>query len=476
MRLLRERKVDMKKQFVKKAALILTAAMLAGMGTACTKDTTQTEDGKTVISVGGYPAKEGKDKESWDARIADYEAANPDVKIEPDTWDFDLKTFYSKAAGGQLPTVFGTNYTEVKQCIDAEYIADITDVLHKRGYDGMFNPKVLDIISKDGKIYSVPRDAYMLGMAYNVDLFEAAGLMEADGTPKQPKTWDEAAEFAVKIKNATGKPGFIFPSSGNVGGWLFTNLAWSYGTEFMKQDADGKWKATFNSEECVKALQWVKDLKWKYDVLPSNTLIDNAEYYKLFATGNGAMLITAGDCPKQLVKYDMKPDQLGMFALPSGPARHVALLGGTLYSVSAAATEKQKDAVVRWIETKSNFKATDSYKDTTDKDLQKNLSENQLIGIKSMSAWSDNAESVKYLNEQIDKYANSNPNHVKLYNDFVNSDVEIQAEEPICAQELYGILDSCIQEVLTNKDADCAALLEKANSDFQKDYLNSFTD
>ena len=55
--------------------------------------------------------------------------------------------------------------------------------LHKRGYDSMFNPKVLDIISKDGKIYSVPRDAYMLGMAYNVDLFEAAGLMEGTEHP-----------------------------------------------------------------------------------------------------------------------------------------------------------------------------------------------------------------------------------------------------------------------------------------------------
>ena len=64
MRLLRERKVDMKKQFVKKAALILTAAMLAGMGTACTKDTTQTEDGKTVISVGGYPARREKIKKA----------------------------------------------------------------------------------------------------------------------------------------------------------------------------------------------------------------------------------------------------------------------------------------------------------------------------------------------------------------------------------------------------------------------------
>ena len=39
--------------------------------------------------------------------------------------------------------------------------------------------------------------------------------------------------------------------------------------------------------------------------------------------------------------------------------------------------------------------------------------------------------------------------------------MEIQAEEPVCAQELYGILDSCIQEVLTNKDADCAALLKR---------------
>ena len=48
-----------------------------------------------------------------------------------------------------------------------------------------------------------------------------------------------------------------------------------------------------------------------------------------------------------------------------------------------------------------------------------------------------------------------------------------KAEEPICAQELYGILDNCIQEVLTNKDADCAALLEKACSDFQKNYLDN---
>ena len=86
----------------------------------------------------------------------------------------------------------------------------------------MFNKSVLDIISKDGKIYAFPTGAYVLGLAYNTEMFQAAGLMESDGTPKQPKDWYELAEFAKKIKDATGKAGFVFPTSTNYGGWIFT--------------------------------------------------------------------------------------------------------------------------------------------------------------------------------------------------------------------------------------------------------------
>ena len=96
-----------------------------------------------------------------------------------------------------------------------------------------------------------------------------------------------------------------------------------------------------------------------------------------------------------------------------------------------------------------------------------------LVGIKAMSVWSQDAESLKLEHQLIDERANSNLNHVRLYNEFVaDCPAEIQPEEPVCAQELYGILDSCIQEVLTNKDADCATILEKANSDFQHNYLD----
>ena len=86
----------------------------------------------------------------------------------------------------------------------------------------MFNEKVLDVISRNGKIYSFPTSTYVLGLAYNTEMFQAAGLMEADGTPKQPKDWYEVAEFAQKIKAATGKAGIVFPTSNNNGGWIFT--------------------------------------------------------------------------------------------------------------------------------------------------------------------------------------------------------------------------------------------------------------
>ena len=60
---------------------------------------------------------------------------------------------------------------------------------------------------------------------------------------------------------------------------------------------------------------------------------------------------------------------------------------------------------------------------------------------------------------------------MKLYNDKEN--LEFQAEEPVDAQALYALLDTCIQEVLTNKDADCASLIKKAASDFQKNNLDN---
>ena len=96
-----------KNLFTKIAAVSLSAAlsvtMLAGCGNK--KSAATDEQGRTIISIGAWPVKEGKTLDDYNAQKDRFEQANPDVVIQPDNWTFDLKSFYAKAAGGQLPTI-----------------------------------------------------------------------------------------------------------------------------------------------------------------------------------------------------------------------------------------------------------------------------------------------------------------------------------------------------------------------------------
>ena len=464
-------KSDKKRIVAFVTAFTMAGTMLTGCGVG--KKSDKNADGKTVFSIGNWPSDKGELLDRMEAKKARFEKANPDFEVEPTKWVYDLKSFYAKAAGGQLPTLYNTAFTEASAIKSAGYAADITDELKKQGIYDKMNKQILELVSEDGKVYAYPSEAYVLGLTYNVKYFEQAGLMNEDGTPKQPKTWDELVDFAVKLKKATGKPGFVFPTANNNGGWHFTQLAWSYGVNFMKKDSKGKWKATFNTPEAVAALQWVKDLKWKYDVLPANTIIDFTELQKTFATGGAAMMVGAGT--EYFANFGMDPDSIGAMPIPAGPKKHVTLMGGKLYEITAGSSKKQIEGAIKWIQTSCTPNITEEYKKNTEDSFKTKVKNGTLVTVKAMSTWNKDAETVKFVDEMIEKYANGNIAHVKPYNDFLNDvgDCEIRPEEPVCAQELYGILDGCIQEVLSNKNADCAELIKKANSDFQSNYLNN---
>jgi len=457
-------------------ALVMAALLMVGMLAGCgVGGNDKNENGQTVISVGNWPTKEGKDLTNMESRKTRFEEINTDVVVEPDPWKFDRRTFYAKAAGGQLPTVYMAGYTEMPEIIATDLSADLTKVLKKRGYEGMLNEKILEIVSKDGEIRALPKNAYLLGLAFNAELLAQAGFLSEDGTPHQPKDWFELAEMAAVIKEKTGKPGLVLPTAGNNGGWIFTSIAWSFGVDFMEKDADGNWKATFNTPEAIEAMQWYRDLKWKYDVLPPNTMVDGADWDKTMGVGNAAMTIAAGaDISRRVVKYGLTPDKVGIMVIPAGPKRHVTMLGGDVQALKPEATADQIDAGIRWYETENSFNLTEEYQKTVEETVETQLSNNQHVGIQGISIWSNDAPSVAWYNQYLEEHTNGNPNHVKLYNEFVkNPTCEIQPEEPVACQELYKILDSIIQEIMTNENADIPALLEKGNNDFQTNYLNN---
>lgn len=460
----------------KTMALIMAAVMTAGAMSGCAGK--KEDNGKIKISVGSWPAAEGASLDRMNAKKEAFEKKFPQYEIVPDTWTFELSTFYSKAATGSLPMVYETGLTEVRNIIDNGYSCDITEEFTKRGYMDVLSDRVKDIVTRDGKVYAIPKTVYTLGIGYNVELFEKAGLMNDDGSPIVPKTWDDLAQTAVTIKEKTGKPGFVFPTTNNCGGWMLSPIAWSYGATFMEKGSDGKWKATFDSPEATAALQYIKDLKWKYDVLPSNNLIDFVEMYKTFCSGGAAMQMSGDVISSIISTYEMKPESLGMFALPGGPQRHVTLLGGSVSNISKDATPEQIAGAFEWL----NFTGeatpflSEDAKESIKSDFEQKSSEGKvLLGIRGMSAWSGNSEVENYKREMYEQYHNTNPNNYKYYLDsFDDQNIEIQVEEPIYCQELYSILDAAVQEALTNESSNCAKLMKDACEKFQKTYLDGY--
>lgn len=455
-------------------SLMLMLTVSAGLMSGCGGSGKTADDAnKTVITVGNCPDSE-MDPAGYDAmmdKVERFEQEHPDVKIKTDTWTFDSQSYIAKAEGGTLPTVYYVPLTEANNIMNLGYAADITEEFKARGFYDNVNEFILDNISKDGKVYFLPSGCYDVGLAMNMDLMEQAGYVESDGTPVEPQTWQELAEMAVKVKEVTGKSGFIFPTTGNAGGWRFMPIAWSYGVEFMKQDESGKWIASFDTPECVEALQFVKDLKWKYDVLPANTLVDTKEIQKQMGTGECAMTFGEPTQISRYMTYGIQPNGIGVTRIPAGPKKKVSLMGGSYFVINVDSTPEQIKAAIDWREFDGDtMNLNESIKTNIAKDIETKKANNEIIGLQTLSPWKSDCEVNTYKADEYGKNSNVNMNHIKLYND--KNGIEYQAEEPIDAQALYALLDACIQEVLTNKDADCAALIHKAAADFQQNNLD----
>ncbi|HBE77302.1 MAG TPA: ABC transporter substrate-binding protein, partial [Firmicutes bacterium] len=273
-----------------KKLIILLLCLVVIISTFSFNFATATAAGKKVtLVVGDWP------RENEPARVATFKKYQKimldkyNVEVIPDYYQYAVSSFLPKAAAGTLPTLYNSWFTEVRKIVENGYAADITGPMKKAGWHKSLNPQILPLISDQGKIYAVPKYAYVQGLECNIQLFKTAGLVDAGGVPKAPKTYEELAETAKIIKDKTGAAGFILETNNNCGGWHFMNIAWSFGTVFEKKEG-GKWIAAFNSPEGVAALQYVRDLKWKYKVLPDSTLLDWASGQQVLATNQGAML------------------------------------------------------------------------------------------------------------------------------------------------------------------------------------------
>jgi len=416
-------------------------------------------DGTITLVVGDRPsADRPEDRKYFDERIAAFEDANPGITIDASEAVWDAATFQALVAGGTQPDVMSVPFTEPQGLIARGQAADITAALEAEGLLDVLNPELLALASDaSGNVFAVPTSGYSFGLVYNRAIFEQAGL-DPDAPPT---TWTELREVAQTITEATGVPGFGQMASSNTGGWSFTGETYSWGGSV--ENADGS-EATFDDEPARQMLQLLHDMRFVDGTLPENALYDQGAIHQDFAAGRIGMILGAPDAYWNVVRNLAFPaEDFGVGGMPQGDGGpHGTLSGGTAQIVNPNTTEAERAAAIKWIE----FLYLERFvnEEVAVADARASSEADSVTGLPGLPVVSQ--ESYERYFEWIADYINVPTENFAPYLQAAQ-EVPIIAEPVSNAQEVYATLDSLIQAVLTDPNADIDALLAQAAQQVQ---------
>jgi len=441
-------------------ATIASLASMSVLATACGSDEDDSKsDGKVSITVEGW--RPGDEQGTIDAVKKQAEAfmkEHPGVKVEPIEWEWNAETFSTQLAGDQLPTTFRVPFTDTKGLAERKQIADVTEYVNALPYAEDFNPSVLAAAQgTDGKIYGLPTDVYGVGLHYNRDLFEQAGL----DPDSPPTTWDEVQSDAKAIADKTGKAGYVQMSTNNTGGWMLTTLTYALGGRMESEDGT---TASIDNDATAEGLQMLHDMRWTDDSMGKNTSYEWGPINEAFAAGKIGMYMSGSDVYNALVTTNqIDPDSYGLAVLPLADSPDAGILGGgSVAAVSAKASPEEQEAAVQWNDFYRESKNYDTDAAVAD---AKVLKENdQPIGTPTLPIFDE--DTWQSVQDAIAPYVNVPRDQMTSFTDGV-FDQTLIPEPAAHTQEVYGILDSVVQKVLTDENADIDALLADANEQAQ---------
>lgn len=441
-------------------ALVASFAAL-GVVASLTACSAGSSSGKTEIRVATFPP--GADAAAYEAfatQEAQFEKLNPDIDVIGVEYEWTGPTFAVQLAGGSLPDVFTVPFTDSKTLLENGQLMDVTSEIDALGYTDKFNPIILDAVTgDDGKLYGFPRQAYAMGLHYNRDLFEAAGL----DPDSPPTTWDEVREDAKAISDATGKAGYAQMTMNNTGGWQLTAGTIAHGGRTQVDNGDGTYTSTINNPGTVADLQFLHDLRWEDNSMGSNFLLDWGTINQEFAAGNIGMYTSGSDVYTALVRdFSADPDSYGLTVLPLEGDDPGTLGGGDIAVVSPTVDATTKAAAVKWIDWYYMQKLLN--KDAAIADAEALVASDQAVGTPVLPVL-DQA-TYEQSREWIAPYINVPLDQMQGFFDGIFEQTPV-GEPKGKTQEIYALLDSVVQEVLTNENADIDALLTQADVDAQ---------
>lgn len=404
--------------------------------------------------------------QAWLERLARFQTLYPNVTIQGLEYTYQPDSFAALVAGNQVPTLFQVYMTDPMRFINSGVAADLTEIFDANNLREVFNRDIINLATKDDRIYAIPYNPYGMGIGYNIQMLNDAGF------ENPPATWDELREMAKALTDRdAGVAGFSMINDGSSAtGWHFTVLGYTFGAtpeSIIQTTDDGKYVAGFADGPMVEAMQLLKDLRWTDDVLPRDTVDWPTNGTKL-ATGQAAIVMMAGD-QYRWIKTSFREtdmDSIGFAPLPAGPGGIVTLTGGDMYMVSATATEAEKEAAVYF----ELWRLLDPNEIQLGLEAQA-AEENPAVGGPVMPLYIGDYQAQRTAFE-LPFYTLPYDNYVSFLDAISSGEARLQVEPTPAGQQYYAAVGAVVSAVLTDESIDPAAALLEAQATFQTTQLD----
>lgn len=324
------------------SVLALTATACGDDGSGAGGDKGDAGSGKGKIVF--WDNNGGVRTDVWKEIIADFQKANPDIKVE---YVGIASTEYQSKVdtaiqGGGLPDVGGVGAAMLAGFSAQNALEPLDDRLAGSSLNGKLNEDMVGVLKAagggDGTLYSIPTSANNGVLYYRTDLFKKAGLDE-------PTTWDTFYEAAAKLTDAK-KNEFGYTIRGGAGS-IAQALDAAYGQSGITSFWNGD-KTTLNDPKNVAGLEKYAAL-YKKDT-PAADL--NNDFTKMVAQWDSG---TIGMLNHNLGSYQDHVKALGVekfrgIPQPIGASGKRVQVSNPVDGLGVFKSSKNKDAAWKFIE------------------------------------------------------------------------------------------------------------------------------
>ena len=231
----------MRKSIATGLATAASLMLLAG----CSPSGGNTTDPTTAPTAGAptSPATEvtltygvWSQEETMQALIDAFEASNPGIKVElqVNPWMEFWTKLQVGAQGGTAPDAFWMLGDRFQVYASNDQLLPLGDAIKDAGVDlGVYPAALVDLFTLDGNLYGLPKDFDTIGLWYNKELFDKAGV----AYPTDQWTWTEVSSAAKQLTNAdAGVYGIAAPLNRQEG---FYNTVAQAGGHIIKDGKSG---------------------------------------------------------------------------------------------------------------------------------------------------------------------------------------------------------------------------------------------